>query len=244
MSDAIQVISLVRSAARREEFARWNAHLRFEFADAVDGRELTLESIQASNSFAPGLPYTPGAYGCALSHRRLWEKVIEVGRPLTIAEDDAVFRLDFEEQHAHALRDLPPDWDFVLWGWNFDSIVALNAMRGISTGIFIFDQSQLRQAIPAFQRADDRSHLLRLNKCFGIPAYTLSPSGAKKFKSQCFPLAPFNLFFPVLEREMPNNGIDMAMNRIYETTQSYVCIPPLVVSKNEQSISTIQQQRP
>jgi glycosyl transferase, family 25 len=241
MTDAIQVISLTRTPGRREEFAKLNTHLKFEFVDAVDGSKLTPEAIQSTNSFATGLPYTPGAYGCALSHLRLWEKAIELDRPLTIAEDDAIFRLDFEEQHARALQDLGSNWDFVLWGWNFDSIVALNIMRGISTGIFIFDQSQLRQAIPAFQHSIERPHLLRLDKCFGIPAYTISPGGAKKFKSQCFPLTPFRLFFPVLEHERPNNGIDIAMNRIYETTQSHVCIPPLVVSKNEQSISTIQQ---
>lgn len=52
----------------------------------------------------------------------------------------------------------------------------------------------------------------------------------------------FELFFPVLNRKIPNTGIDVAMNKIYSATNSYVSFPPLVVTKNEHESSTIQQQ--
>ncbi len=239
--DPVQVISLRRSQPRRVEFARNNPGLHFEFFDAVDGSGLSPSSIAQSGLFLPGLPYSGGAVGCALSHLRLWEQAIDAGRPLTIAEDDTVFRRDFVPARDAALAALGPDWDLVMWGWNFDSILSIRALPGVSPAVLLFSQDELRRSMDRFVSMTDPPHLWRLERCFGTPCYTISPQGARRLRELCFPLAPFSLYFPVLDRQLPNNGIDIAMNRIYAATRSHVAFPPLVATPNDRAASTVQQ---
>jgi glycosyl transferase, family 25 len=132
----IRVISLARSPQRRAEFLRRNAHVASSFFDAVDGRALTAGQIESSGAFMPELraegTYDSHAYGCALSHHRLWMEAAAGTEPLTIAEDDALLRRDFEARSAGVLATLPPGWDIVLWGWNFDSVLQVDPMGGVS----------------------------------------------------------------------------------------------------------------
>src|SRR6478609_9057407 len=94
---SVKVISLERSVERRAEFARRNPRLAYEFFTAVDGVALSPQAVAATGLFQPGLDYTAGAFGVALSHHALWDETIRTGAPLTIAEDDAVFREDFAQ---------------------------------------------------------------------------------------------------------------------------------------------------
>lgn len=240
MKTTIKVISLQRSVDRRNAFASANAHIDFEFFDAIDGKLVMADAGNAPDLFEPGLRYNPGAIGCAMSHLMLWQEAASAGRVMTIVEDDAVLRHDFREQSESLLERLPADWDVVVWAWNFDSILSLNLMPGVSRTVMLFDQGKMRASLPAFQCMDDVPSLLRLDKCFGTPAYSISPAGARKFMEQCFPLKNLNVFFPGLNRELPNDGIDIAMNRIYNVTSSYCCLPPLAVTPNEQATSLIQ----
>ncbi|MDA8329102.1 MAG: glycosyltransferase family 25 protein [Betaproteobacteria bacterium] len=236
----IKVISMETSNERRKNFINLNKHIKFDFFNAVDGNQFTQEFIASTNLFEKGLPYTAGAYGCALSHLILWDEAINLDKVITIAEDDAIFRFDFENLYKKKLNSLPPDWDIVLWGWNFDSILSLNVMPNISPVVMVFNQDQLRNSIKEFQEFAEDTTLLRLDKCFGTICYSISPSGAAKFKSLCLPMSNFLLFFPLLNRQLPNNGIDIAMNKIYQATNSYVAFPPLVITKNDHTITTIQ----
>lgn len=243
MNPPIRVISLARSTARRDAFSQANGHVAFEFSDAVDGATIIDEVDNAPDLFEPGLAYSAGAFGCAMSHLGLWQEAAEGGYPVTVVEDDAVLRHDFEAQSAALLATLPPDWDIVVWAWNFDSILSLNVMPGISQAVMLFDQNGLRDSLDQFQAMATAPVALRLDKCFGTPAYTISPTGARKFMLNCFPLERFELFFPVLNRELPNNGIDIAMNRIYSLTNAYVSMPPLAATPNEHASSLIQDRR-
>lgn len=236
----IHVISLARSAARRQRFVELNRHLDFQLFDAVDGALLTDTALQQSELFTPDLPYTRGAYGCALSHLALWEEAIRSGRPVTAAEDDAIFRLDFAQQYRAAIDALPPDWDFVLWGWNLDYVLSLSFMPGISPAVAFFDQAQMRKSVQQFRGLDAKPNLIRLDKCWGIPAYTISPQGARKFKERCFPLKDFEMEVPVTKARLRNTGIDSAMNAVYADVNAYACFPPLVVTENDHAISTVQ----
>jgi hypothetical protein len=71
-------------------------------------------------------------------------------------------------------------------------------------------------------------------------AYTISPKGAAKFKQACFPLRNFQLKILLINNPIRNRGIDSAMNKVYGELGSYVCFPPLVISKNERQLSTVQ----
>jgi glycosyl transferase, family 25 len=237
----IKVINLRRSPERRAAFEQANPELDYEFFDARDGRLLTLAEQNDPAYFIQPLPFPgPGAYGVALSHLQLWNDCIESGVPTTVAEDDAVFRADFSEQAEKILKGLPEDWDFVLWGWNFDSLLSVFPMGDVSPVVMLFNQDSLRQNIESFRMLRNSVQPLPLDKCFGIPAYTISPAGARKFRDLCFPMIDVKVFFPFLNREIGNTGVDLAMNNIYACTRSYVAFPPLVVTANDHAISTIQ----
>jgi glycosyl transferase family 25 len=235
------VINLKRSKSRREIFIENNPSVDFTFFDAIDGAELNQSWLKKSNLFAPDLVYTKGAYGCALSHLSLWNLAIEKDQIITIIEDDAILRNDFEVKKKQYITNIKRDWDIVLWGWNFDHVLSLNVMPNISPIMMLFNQEQMRTSINVFKNENYESLLYPLDKTFGIPAYSINPRGARLFKENCFPLQPFDLEFPLMDRKIKNNGIDIAMNRIYSISNSYVCFPPIVITKNEHEISTVQK---
>jgi len=239
----VKVISLARSIERRKAFSELNAHIDFEFFDAIEGAQIMPEVNNSPDLFEFGLRYNAGAIGCAMSHLMLWQQAAETDQVLTIVEDDAILRHDFHEQAARVIERLPADWDIAVWAWNFDSILSLNMMPDVSPAVMLFDQARMRESIANFQSTTKAPQLLPLDKCFGTPAYAISPTGARKFMLNCFPLKNFELYFPVLNRMIPNNGIDIAMNRIYSATNSFCALPPLAVTKNEHAASLIHQGR-
>lgn len=243
MNHVVKVISMARSTERRAVFAHNNAHVPFSFVDAVDGVQIYPELGRTPDLFDPALRYSPGALGCATSHLLLWQEVVATGSVMTIVEDDAILRHDFVEQSEKILASLDPGWDMVVWGWNFDSILSLNIMPGVSPVVALFDQGQMRGANAEFQRMGGTPAVHRLDKCFGTPAYAISPAGARKFLGNCLPLKNFEVFFPVLNRRIPNNGIDIAMNRIYSQTATYCSLPPLAITNNDPATSLIQNGR-
>ena len=235
----VKVISLERSADRRAEFRRRNPQLDFAFFDAIDGAALTRDAVAATGLFAPDLDYSAGAYGVALSHHALWQETVTLGEPLTVAEDDAIFREDFAEARAELLATLLPGWDMVLWGWNFDSILALRLLPGLPA-VMAFPQETLPTALAGFPFTTVRPNLFRLDVAFGLPAYTISPGGAKKMLSRCFPLSEFRRTLPLLPEPVTNRGIDSALTNLYAAADAYVCFPPLVATPNDKAASTIQ----
>lgn len=236
----VQVIHLERSVEREQAFVVNNPGLDFEFFKAIDGRELNKADMAQTGLFEGDLPYTAGAYGLALTHLKLWEKAIASNQMQTIAEDDAIFRADFAEQAKRCISRLGNDWDLVLWAWNFDAVLSLNLMPEVSPMDMYTSQMQMRARIDTFKGQTQASQLLPLDKCFGTAAYTISPQGARRFKANCFPLKKFALYFPGLNRHLPNNGIDIAMNRIYKHTPTFVAMPPLAITPNDHAQSTIQ----
>jgi GR25 family glycosyltransferase involved in LPS biosynthesis len=233
------VISLKRSKERRSQFLKENQNFDFSFFDAFDGAELSKKVIQDTSLFSPNLVYTKGAYGCALSHLYLWDISIEKNQIITIIEDDTILRDDFEIQKNIMMKQ-KSNWDIILWGWNFDHVLSLNLIPNISPIMMLFNQNQLRESTDIFKKETYESTLFPLDKTFGIPAYSISPKGALFFKEYCFPLQPFEIVFPLMNRKMQNNGIDIAMNRIYSSSRSFACFPPIAITKNEKEISTVQ----
>ncbi|HUB14984.1 MAG TPA: glycosyltransferase family 25 protein [Acetobacteraceae bacterium] len=229
---AIQVVSLRRTPERRQDFISLNPGFDFDFFDAVDGSTVDQAHFFDSGLAERGLRYSAGAIGCALSHLALWERAATEQVVLTIVEDDAVLRGDFEAKTQDVIARLPSDWDLIMWGWNFDSVLSINAMPGISPVVISCDQESLRRSIDTFRLTRLEPHIFPLDKCFGTCAYSISPAGSKKFKANCFPLRNAGVWFPLLNRVRPNDGIDIAMNRIYPVTNSFVSFPPMAITPN------------
>jgi GR25 family glycosyltransferase involved in LPS biosynthesis len=247
----IHLINLDRSKDRLAAFVDANKHLTaVSRVPAVDGKTLDVASLVAQGLIAEGLVvkdfYTIGALGAAFSHISLWQTAIETNQVLTIAEDDAVFHGRFETLAPQVMQKLPPEWDLVSWGWNFDLFMCFEMLPGVSHCLAQFEQDRMRGGVGAFQRQTVDPQVFKLIWQFGIPCYTISPKGAKALVSKSLPLKPRTSAFPPGARVQPwlghfrNVGIDSVMNDAWTELKAFACFPPLVISKNEAVYSTIQ----
>jgi glycosyl transferase, family 25 len=227
----IRVISLARQQQRRADFLRRNAHVASTFFDAVDGRALSEEQIRSSGLFLPEVARTYDAhgYGVAMSHWHLWQEAAATDGPTTIAEDDALLRHDFEARSQALLATLPADWDMVLWGWNFDSVLCIWPIGSVSPAVVLFDEPRLRESPEAFQPVETPVQAFRLERAFGLPVYTPGPA---KMLELCFPQRGYSVWIPVFDKYLPNIGIDVSMNAAFPNTRSFACFPPLAVTPN------------
>lgn len=167
------VISLRDSVERRKAFRANNPALEFEFVEAVDGRAISDDMLRHSGLFAPGLPYTRGAYGVAMTTYRLWTAIAAGDELMTIAEDDTIFRADFHDATLAYLRAHPDAHEFVAWGYNFDSILRGSIFNGRTPVTICFDEALLGKSVDAFRA--DRSPVLMMN-CSSSTAFARTRS--------------------------------------------------------------------
>lgn len=234
----INLINLDRSPDRLAQFRSLNEHLkdvsRFR---AVDGKTLDIEALLRDRLIhADVLPaYTVGALGCAMSHLALWQRAITSNEPVTIAEDDAIFNSGFDEDADTLLQEIDPEWDLILWGWNFSHPILFDAMPGVSSCVAHFDEGAMRRGAAIFRDQIVSPRLFRLYRAFGTPCYSVSPKGAKALWDKLVPLRDGSVLFPGSGKPYRITGIDVAMNGAYDALRAYVSMPPLVITRNERS---------
>ncbi|HMK96825.1 MAG TPA: glycosyltransferase family 25 protein [Acidimicrobiales bacterium] len=104
------VINLPRSPERREFICREleRARVEYAFVDAVDGRDLDLHDTRLVHPDLLEKDYfKPGVAGCALSHIRVYEKVIGEGLPFALVlEDDATLPADLDALSHEVARHM------------------------------------------------------------------------------------------------------------------------------------------
>lgn len=111
----IFIISLKDSPRRKEISARLSSlGLEFQFFDAVYGKELTQEQLEKVDfefypkKYAARKPLTLGEIGCALSHIKMYEYIIENNiLEAIILEDDAIVSLYFKQILEDVLKKVP-----------------------------------------------------------------------------------------------------------------------------------------
>ena len=234
----IAVINLDRSPRKLEEFAAANRGvIAFERFRAVDGLTLSKAELVADGVVHADLDYTPGAMGCAMSHIALWKRAAETGKPLTICEDDANFNKDFTRFAGEAVTKLAGRFDLILWGWNFNSVLVFD-LWGISSCAAIFDADKMLTAIDRFKGETFNPTLYALQRAYGLVCYTISPRGASTLLARALPLRPMQVWFPGLNKHMPNTGVDVVLSSLYPQIIALVSFPPLVLTKHERSRST------
>ena len=107
-TDKIYVISLKRRQYRLTQFFYTIPSDIFDpkkivIFDAVDGLQQKLPDWWTGGR---------GAYGCQLSHNKIWQEIIDNNYQNTIIfEDDAVFCENFTTQFLNFIDNLPSDWD-------------------------------------------------------------------------------------------------------------------------------------
>ncbi|MEI7292943.1 glycosyltransferase family 25 protein [Paraburkholderia tropica] len=239
VNSKVKVTSLANAGIRRSLFEEQNPRLNFEFVDAIDGRE-SADHPLARELFDANLSYTPGARGVAMTTYRLWTEIAQGDEIVTIAEDDAIFRSDFNEFSESIFRQYKNCVHFVAWGYNFDSIVRMALFDGNVQCCTVFDQDAMRNSVDNFLADRRPVSLFRLMEFYGLCAYSISPVGAKFLLERCFPLKNENYPAPGLGRTLQNYGIDIVMNQYYHEMLSYVSFPPLAISRNEHESSSVQ----
>jgi len=240
----IYVINLDRSQDRMSAFEKLNGHLKPNFRrfPAVDGKNVARGTLAERGIITADLAYEDGALGNALSHLALWDLVIEKNHPLTVCEDDAIFNRGFGAAAEPLIKALPQDWHVIFWGWNFDSILMFLMIPGVSPCLGFFNQDRMRMGIDTFQSASLMPQPFRLSRLLGMVGYSVSPLGAQAMKQHCLPLRNMEVFFPGLERTLPNRAIDIALNDVFPRVNAFVSFPPLIVTMNFHTLSTVQQQ--
>ena len=246
------LINLDRSTERLETFYRMNSHIKdIERFSAIDGRGIrqTLkEKGLLQESF--GVDYTDGALGNAMSHKALWERAVASGEALTVIEDDAVFCKNFEEEHQRLLKTLPETWDIVLWGYCTFATLFYDLLPGISSCTAHFNQESLRKNIDLYSGRVVSGNLFKLLGAWGIVCYTISPRGAEKLLNLCLPIRqlplkpkysrPYRVKKQRWRYPVFNDAIDCPMTAFYPEVEAYVSVPPLVLTPDDQEISTVQ----
>lgn len=237
----IKVISLKRTPDRLDNFCRSNSHINFEVFSAIDGKGLEKDSTAMREFFSQEINYTDGAYGCALSHIQLWIECIEKNIIITICEDDCILHNEFNNLMDKTLNKLSTEWDIFLWTWNFDSYLAIEYYSGLNPALILLDQENIKTNQREFQKSKINPQPQKLLRAFGTSCYSINPYGAKKLLQKILPLMHCEVYFPGINKYIPNNGIDIAMNREYTNMNSYVAIPPIAFSPNIRSSSTVQE---
>jgi glycosyl transferase family 25 len=234
-------LNLTRRADRNQRFLDVNRGCAdFQRFEAIDGAHLETEQlIQEGVIREPLREYTPGALGCAVSHKTLWEYCVSSGEPVAIAEDDGVFNRHFAEKAGKVLADLPPGWDIILWGWNFDSVLHVEAIPGVKQAVMEFDPRELGPHLSKFQNCHYDVAAVPLIAAFGLVCYSVSPKGAQRLGELCFPLRNEEIPIHAMRRRLLNVSIDVTMNKHYRGLDSYVSFPPLVWTDNDKSTSDV-----
>lgn len=229
------LLNLDRQPERLARFMARNAFLTsVERQPAVDGRVADRAPLIETRVIDSGLECTPGALGCALSHLLVWQRAVTNSIVTTVLEDDAVVNRVFESEAQRVLSELPPDWDIVYWGWNFNAPLFLDLLPGVSAGALNCDQSSMAQRLTHFQALEVRSRPVRMLGACGTVAYTVSTRGAGKLIAGCVPLRPIpGVRDP--HTQGPFYGIDLAMSVLFPSMNAYACVPPLIVTPNDGS---------
>lgn len=186
----IRVLSMERSTARWAQFQKHNPHLEAERFLAIDGSTVDRAILREQGTIADNLQYNTGALGNALSHIAQWKQAVASETTLTVLEDDAVVCANFIQESSRVIASLPPDWDYIQWGFNFDTCLTFDLMPGFSPcfAAFAFDQDAMRLKLADFHRHRITTSAFPLKVSLGIPGYTVSPRGARRLLKFCLPL--------------------------------------------------------
>lgn len=87
----------------------------FEASDGTLLDQASIERITQPGLHSPSYPFAlrPGEIGCYLSHRRIWQQMVEQSiNKLLVVEDDVSFLPNFSETLEHAI-DQAPDGSYV-----------------------------------------------------------------------------------------------------------------------------------
>ena len=240
MINRIRVINLERSLERLTRFIARHPGLPVERFPAVDGARLDRDACIESGVISPDNEYIPGALGNALSHIALWRECSSGSEPFHIMEDDAVLRDDFPSM-ASALLDTLNDWDIVLWTHNFDWPLQIRPVRGVGVVVVQYDHEAVNEtSLNLFRPGTETPFLAPLVSAAGFCCYSVSPRGAARMLVDCLPIGRKQAsYLKKTGAGWINTALDVEMSCHYDAWRAYVAIPPVAITDNDKSTSTV-----
>jgi len=129
----IKVINLERRKDRMNKFNENHKFLSYERFDAVDGKKLVMNAdiekmfrigeIQCGKRFNINHGFNRGEIGCALSHIRLWQELLENEKydNYIIIEDDAEVNSNFNALFNKISNKMKNNYDLLFLGFHDDN---------------------------------------------------------------------------------------------------------------------------
>jgi len=239
-----RVINLARHPQRLKRFFEQNegVGLRIERFEAIDGSTVDPAKAVADEVVTSRAQFSPGAVGVAMSHRAIWRESIARRKYAIVFEDDAVIRGDVRDVLPPLVSQLAGNWDIILLGYNTNSILDLKLSDGgiDFRGHFSVQYPTLVQ-LSAFVASKEAVEIYKLNGAFGLCGYAISPRGAERLISTCFPMDKRVIPIPALGRSIVSSGLDSILNAFFRQVSAYACFTPLVVPINDPSSSSVLQ---
>lgn len=125
--DKIYVITLQRATDRQGHIRKELDGLHYELFFGKDKRQFVVEDLEAQNIYNEALarqrhrynkPMQAGQIGCAWSHAEVYKDIVQKGyRKVLILEDDAVVDEEAAKEVSSVLKELPPDWELLYFGF-------------------------------------------------------------------------------------------------------------------------------
>jgi GR25 family glycosyltransferase involved in LPS biosynthesis len=158
--DAVYLLNLDRRTDRLQHATAQLARARiteYERVSGVDGAKANFAQLRDTGLMTQigyerlhlpkeqklfGMDLTPGAVGCALGHRKVWETVVARGHAAAlILEDDVEFHPRFHKLIAERWQHVPADWGIVYLG-GLDLMHAGKPPRPVTNGVRLAYQGQ------------------------------------------------------------------------------------------------------
>lgn len=139
-----------------------NKMKRFE---AIDGKDIDLINYLSSGISKTLLEKRRGWIGCAFSHIELWQKCIDINKPMLIFEDDNIIKekVNYDKHLETIINNFPNDFD----------------MLYLVTETFV-----------SYKRFNNLFVKITANNAI-LSAYFISPKGAKKLLDFIIPYKPY-----------------------------------------------------
>lgn len=96
-------------------------------AQKAKSDEVVLQSLKEQSSEESMWPL--GSICCGLAHNQVFQECIELGKPVTIFEDDAILVSDFDAKSKILMEQIGTERDIIQWGFNWDSFCILDSRK-------------------------------------------------------------------------------------------------------------------
>src|SRR5262249_40601254 len=138
-----------------------------------------------------GTRFSDGALGCAASHRKLWTAATKSNRPTLIMEDDCCLSGNFAAMAERVSHDVPGPWDILYFGYNTNAAITVSVLPNLPGTIRFHDRVKRSPGwFAGFSDADVANTAAhRVQQIWGLLCYMVSPAGADRLLTHCFPLS-------------------------------------------------------